>query len=142
MAEAAEQVKAYQAGLALSIDETNVEVATDASALAEGQQIFTAQCSACHANDGGGGVGPNLTDQYWIHGGDIKDLFSTIKYGVPQKGMISWQSQLTPAQMQNVASYILTMQGTTPANPKEPQGDLYEPAEEPAEEESQAISMK
>lgn len=142
MAEAAEQVKAYQASLALSIDETNVEVTAEAGSLAEGQKIFTSQCAACHANDGGGGVGPNLTDQYWIHGGDIKDLFKTIKYGVPQKGMISWQSQLTPAQMQSVASYILTMQGTTPANPKEPQGELYQPADKAADsEEPQAISM-
>jgi cytochrome c oxidase cbb3-type subunit 3 len=152
MAEAAEQIKAYQASLSLSIDETNVEVTDDPTALAEGEQIFTSQCAACHANDGGGGVGPNMTDEYWIHGGDIKDIFSTIKYGVPQKGMISWQSQLTPSQMQNVGSYILTLQGTTPANPKEPQGELYVPAaEESVEgaegaeegaEEAQAISMK
>ena len=141
MAAAAEQIAAYKASLALSIDETNVEVTDEAGALAEGQKIFTSQCAACHANDGGGGVGPNLTDEYWIHGGDIKDLFSIIKYGVPQKGMISWESQLTPSQMQNVASYILTMQGTSPANPKEPQGDLYvPPTEEPAET-SEAISM-
>jgi cytochrome c oxidase cbb3-type subunit 3 len=151
MALAEEQIQAYKAGLALSIDETNVEITEDATALAEGEQIFVSQCAACHANDGGGGVGPNMTDEYWIHGGDIKDLFATIKYGVPQKGMISWESQLTPGQMQSVASYILTLQGTTPANPKEPQGELYVPepeaeaegeVTETAEEEAQAISMK
>lgn len=139
MAAAEEQIQAYQASLALSIDETNVTFTDDPQLLAEGEQIYQANCVACHAVDGGGGVGPNFTDQYWIHGGDIKDLFAIIKNGVPQKGMISWKSQLTPQQMQAVASYILTFQGTTPANPKEPQGELYVPEEEGNEsgEESQ-----
>jgi cytochrome c oxidase cbb3-type subunit 3 len=149
MAMAEEQIKAYQASLELSIDETNVEITTVEADLVEGQQIFVSQCAACHANDGGGGVGPNMTDQYWIHGGDIKDLFATVKYGVPQKGMISWQSQLTPAQMRNVSSYILTLQGTTPENPKEPQGELYVPevieevdSAQVEEMAGEAISMK
>jgi cytochrome c oxidase cbb3-type subunit 3 len=145
MAAAEEQIAAYKASLALSIDETNVEFTTEAAALAEGEQIFVSQCAACHAADGGGGVGPNMTDEYWIHGGSITDVFSTIKYGVPQKGMISWESQLTPGQMQNVASYILTMQGTTPANPKEPQGELYVPEAEDGIEEAvetaEAVTM-
>ena len=136
MAEAKEQIEAYQASLALSIDETNVTVTDDPQLLAEGEQIYEANCVACHATDGGGGVGPNFTDQYWIHGGDIKDLFKTIKNGVPQKGMISWKSQLTPQQMQAVASYILEFQGTTPQNPKEPQGELYVPEESEQENES------
>ena len=111
----------------VGIDETNVE-ATDAPAeLDNGQNIFEGKCAACHQNDGGGGVGPNLTDQYWINGGGIKDLFSVIKYGVTEKGMISWQSQLSPSDMRDVSSYILTMQGTQPANPKAPQGELYQP---------------
>lgn len=145
MAAAEEQINAYKASLALSIDETNVEFITEADALAEGEQIFIAQCAACHAADGGGGVGPNMTDEYWIHGGDIKDVFATIKYGVPQKGMISWESQLTPEQMQNVSSYILTMQGTTPASAKEPQGERYVPAAseeiEEAVENAEAVTM-
>lgn len=109
------------------IDETNVEVVTEASDLEAGATIYQRQCAVCHAADGGGGVGPNFTDEYWIHGGDIKDLFKTIKFGVPEKGMISWQSQLNPSDMRNVASYILTLQGTTSANPKEAQGELYVP---------------
>lgn len=136
MAAAQEQIEAYRQTVAMSIDETNVEFTQEAAALAEGKEIFIAKCAACHANDGGGGVGPNLTDKYWIHGGDIKDLFRTVKVGVPQKGMISWQTQLTPVQMQNVSSYILTLQGTTPQNPKEPQGELYEPEEEIETEET------
>ena len=110
-------------------DETNVEVTADAAELENGASIFARQCAVCHQADGGGNVGPNMTDQYWVHGGDIKDLFRTIKYGVPEKGMISWESQLSPADMRDVASYILTLQGTTPANPKAPEGELYVPEE-------------
>ncbi|MFM8487873.1 MAG: c-type cytochrome, partial [Bacteroidota bacterium] len=67
----------------------------------------------------------NMTDEYWIHGGGIKNVFKTIKYGVPEKGMISWQSQLKPSDMQKVASYILTLKGTNPPNAKAPQGDIW-----------------
>ena len=132
MAEAAAEKEAYLAKVGNMVDESNVVVLEDASALAEGKAIYDANCLACHGALGEGGVGPNLTDAYWIHGGSVSDIFSTIKYGVPAKGMISWQSQLKPQQMQQVASYILTMQGTNPPNGKEPQGDLYTPAEEAA----------
>ncbi|MEO0728634.1 MAG: cbb3-type cytochrome c oxidase N-terminal domain-containing protein [Bacteroidota bacterium] len=136
MEEAAEAVKAYLATQADQVDETNVEALVDADQLALGESIFNTQCAVCHMADGGGGVGPNLTDEYWLHGGDIKDIFTTIKYGVPEKGMISWKAQLRAGDMQRVASYILTLGGTTPANPKAPEGDLYTPAadEVPAEE--------
>jgi cytochrome c oxidase cbb3-type subunit 3 len=118
-----------------AIDENNVAVATADDALAQGETIFRRQCAVCHQQDGGGSVGPNLTDNYWIHGGSIKDIFSTIKYGVPQKGMISWESQLTPTEMRDVASYIkVNLVGSTPANPKEPQGELYDPATEEEED--------
>jgi cytochrome c oxidase cbb3-type subunit 3 len=68
-------------------------------------------------------VGPNLTDEYWIHGGDVKGIFKSIIYGIPQKGMIAWQQKLKPDEIQNVASFILSLQGTKPANAKEPQGE-------------------
>lgn len=133
MKQAEADVAAYMAQKANSIDELNVVVVDEAGALAEGKKIFDANCAACHGMEGQGGVGPNMTDNYWIHGGDVKDVFKTIKYGVPSKGMIPWKSQLSPSQMQKVASYILTLVGTDPANPKEPQGDFYAPAgkEEP-----------
>jgi len=70
-------------------------------------------------------VGPNLADQNWIHGGGIKNVFTTIKYGVPAKGMITWQNQLNPKQIQQVGSYLLTFQGTKPANPKAPEGNIW-----------------
>ncbi|MFC4873672.1 cbb3-type cytochrome c oxidase N-terminal domain-containing protein [Negadavirga shengliensis] len=110
------------------IDETNVQFDASGPSLKAGQTLYEGNCAACHAADGGGGVGPNLTDEYWLHGGSINDVFRIIKYGVVEKGMIPWNDQLSPEQMQQVASYILTMQGTTPANPKEPQGERYESA--------------
>ena len=108
-----------------NIDETNVKLLTDAADLKSGKEIYSANCVACHSADGGGLVGPNLTDNYWIHGGSINNIFKTIKYGVVEKGMKSWQADLTPSQMALVASYIVSLKGTKPANPKEPQGDLY-----------------
>jgi cytochrome c oxidase cbb3-type subunit 3 len=118
-----------------SLDETNVTLDNSEAALSTGNTIFQANCAACHAADGGGGVGPNLTDSYWLHGGDIKDLFSVIKYGVISKGMVPWEDQLNPKEIQEVASFILSLQGTTPAAPKDPQGELYEGgAGEPAME--------
>ena len=124
-----------RASLALSsIDETTVVFDSSAPSLASGKSIFDANCVACHASDGGGGVGPNLTDEYWIHGGSINDIFSVVKYGVVAKGMIPWQDQLSPEEMQHVSSYILTLVGNTPANPKAPEGEKYEPAiEEPVD---------
>ena len=115
------------------IDESNVVFVEDEIALAEGGKIFNRNCAACHKEDGGGSIGPNLTDQYWIHGGSIQDVFVTIKQGVPDKGMIAWKDMLTPDQMQNVASYVLKFQGTTPAAPKDPQGELYIPEAESGE---------
>lgn len=141
MDDAKAQVDAYITASKQNVDEKTVEINLEASALADGKVIYDKNCVACHAADGGGGVGPNFTDQYWIHGGSIKDIFRTIKYGVPQKGMIPWQDQLTPVQMQNVASYITTLVGTTPAVPKDPQGDLYVPEAVPAENAAPADSL-
>ncbi len=117
------------AGKANAVDESNVVALTESGPLGEGELIFKNVCAACHGQLGEGLVGPNMTDEYWIHGGGIKNIFKTIKYGVPDKGMISWQSQLTPSDMQKVASYILTLQGTNPPNQKAPQGDIWKETE-------------
>ncbi|HLT08636.1 MAG TPA: cbb3-type cytochrome c oxidase N-terminal domain-containing protein [Cyclobacteriaceae bacterium] len=122
------QAEARKVSEVADIDENTVVYDRTTESLNAGKSIFDNNCMACHASDGGGGVGPNLTDEYWLHGGSINDVFRVIKYGVPEKGMIPWQDQLSPEQMQYVASYVLTLQGTTPANPKEPQGEKYEPA--------------
>lgn len=138
MAIAQEEVDAYLATALNLVDESNVELLTAQARLDAGKKIYTANCVACHAPDGGGLVGPNLTDPYWIHGGGLKNVFSTIKYGVPAKGMISWKDQLSPAQMQEVASYILSMQGNTPASPKEAEGQLWvDPSESTEDQESE-----
>jgi len=115
-----------QASNLASIDENSVVFDESAGALAAGKTIFEGNCAACHAADGGGGVGPNLTDAYWLHGGGIADVFKVVKYGVIEKGMVPWEDQLTPVEIQNVSSYILTLAGTTPANPKDPQGEIFE----------------
>jgi len=107
------------------VNEETVTLLTDASGLSSGKAIFEANCIACHAADGGGIVGPNLTDDYWIHGGGIKNVFKVIKYGVVEKGMIAWQTQLNPNQMQEVSSYVLSLHGTTPAAPKAPEGEIW-----------------
>lgn len=125
MATAKKEVDDYLAKRVDEVTEKNVVKLTDAKSLSEGAEIFKAMCAVCHGPSGEGGVGPNMTDAYWIHGGDIKDLYKTVKYGVPEKGMISWTAQLRPSDMQKVSSYILTLQGTNPANPKAPQGDLW-----------------
>jgi cytochrome c oxidase cbb3-type subunit 3 len=116
-------IASYRDKQANLVDENSVAFLEGESDLSVGKEIFLKECRACHADDGGGGVGPNLTDNYWIHGGDIQSIFATIKYGVPEKGMISWQTKLNPSDMQKVSSYILTLVGTNPKNPKEPQGE-------------------
>ena len=108
------------------INEETVTVKNDAAALASGKEIFDKNCATCHGFKGEGLVGPNFTDKNWIHGGGIKNIFKTIKYGVPQKGMISWESQLGPTKMQEVSSYIISLEGTNPPNGKAPEGDVWE----------------
>jgi cytochrome c oxidase cbb3-type subunit III len=107
------------------INETNVTALTTPEDIKAGKDIFVANCIACHGNNGEGTVGPNLTDDFWIHGGGIKNVFATISNGVPAKGMITWKAQMNPKQIQLVASYILTLRGTNPPNGKAPEGQPY-----------------
>jgi cytochrome c oxidase cbb3-type subunit 3 len=135
---AKEQVALYRSKQADQVTEENVVALTEPSALEGGKTTFMTLCATCHGQNGEGGVGPNMTDDYFLHGCGIKDVFKTIKYGVPEKGMISWQDQLRPSEMQAVASYIMTLRGNTVENPKEPQGEECKPPtaneEAPAEE--------
>lgn len=107
------------------LNEETVTLTLDAGALNSGKEIYLKNCSACHGMVGEGLVGPNLTDEYWIHGGGVKNIFKVIKYGVPQKGMISWQTQLNPTQIKEVSSFIISIEGTNPANGKEPEGNKW-----------------
>ena len=134
VADAEDAIKEYLAKQTDLVDETNVTLLEDGVAVSTGKTIFETNCTACHGALGEGGVGPNLTDPYWIHGGDIKDVFKTIKYGVPEKGMIAWKAQLNPGDMQKVSSYIMTLAGTNPPNSKAPEGEKYEASNSSKEE--------
>lgn len=103
-----------------------VTLLTDDASLAEGKEIFTQNCVACHKADGGGQIGPNLTDPNWILGGGIKNVFTTVtEGGRPGKGMVPWKELLKPTQIQKVASYVLSLQGSNPAGGKAPEGDIW-----------------
>jgi len=104
------------------VNENNVVVSTDKGELADAALLFKNACGPCHGEHAEGIVGPNLTDQFWLHGGAVKDIFKTIKYGVPEKGMIAWEKTMRPKQIAAMASYILSLQGTNPAGAKAAQG--------------------
>ena len=125
MAKADEQKAAYLKKSANNVDENTVKMLTEAADLAAGEKVFTQNCAACHGKAGEGIVGPNLTDDYWLHGGSLKDVFKTIKYGWPEKGMRSWKDDMSPVQIAQVSSYIKSIHGTNPPNAKAQQGELY-----------------
>ncbi len=120
-----EEKAAYLAVAGNKVDETTVTQLTDAGDLAAGKDMYIKVCAACHLADGGGVVGPNLTDEYWIHGGSISDIFKSIKYGWQDKGMKSWKDDFSPKQIQQLSSFVKSLKGTKPATPKAPQGELY-----------------
>jgi cytochrome c oxidase cbb3-type subunit 3 len=99
----------------------SLEPSADPAFLAKGQQTFLLLCAPCHRADGGGLVGPNLCDDYWIHGSNFVDNLKTIINGVPEKGMLTWKGVLKPNEIHAVASYIYTLRGTKPPNPKLPE---------------------
>ena len=99
----------------------SLEPSKDPIVLGEGKATFAMLCAPCHRADGGGLVGPNLTDDYWIHGSNFVDNVKTIWNGVPAKGMITWKTTLKPSQIYSVASFIYTLRGTHPPNPKPPE---------------------
>jgi len=123
MKQAEVEKAAYLAKSANKIDENTIKEDTGSSIVSAGQSIYTANCVACHGDKGQGVVGPNLTDEFWLHGGKISNIFKTIKYGVPDKGMISWEKTLSPKQIADVSNYIISLKGSKPANGKAPQGD-------------------
>ncbi|MFH6996924.1 cbb3-type cytochrome c oxidase N-terminal domain-containing protein [Flavobacterium sp. FlaQc-57] len=109
------------------MDEKTVVLLTDPESLAAGKEIFAMNCAACHRADGGGQIGPNLTDDHWILGGGIKNVFHTISNGGRDgKGMVSWKTNgMKPKEIQKVASYILSLRGSNPKDPKEPEGEIW-----------------
>ncbi|MGV3586298.1 MAG: c-type cytochrome [Adhaeribacter sp.] len=104
-------------------EKTDFKVLTDAGALEKGKTTYLQNCAACHGQEAEGKIGPNLTDEYWLHGGDVNEIFKTIKFGITEKGMVAWNGKLSKDQILEVSSYILSLQGSNPAGAKEPQGE-------------------
>ena len=108
------------------MDEKTVTLLTDPADLAVGKELYTTNCAACHRADGGGQIGPNLTDEEWILGGGVKNIFHTlVNGGRDGKGMIAWKGTLKPKEMQKVASYIVSLKGSNPADAKAPEGEIW-----------------
>ena len=123
---AAIKIEEYKKNNADLIDATTAVYLSDTKTLSEGKEIFVTNCAACHRADGGGGIGPNLTDEHWILGGGIKHIFTTISEGGrPGKGMVAWKGTLTSFQIQAVASYVISLSGSNPANAKAAEGDIW-----------------
>jgi cytochrome c oxidase cbb3-type subunit 3 len=112
---------------------TALQPSTDPLVLTVGKQIYLSRCAPCHRVDGGGLVGPNLCDDYWIHGTNYSDSILVIWNGVPAKGMITWKNYLHPDEITAVASYIYTFRGTHPPNPKPPENAAQAPAAGPSQ---------
>ena len=126
MAQAQIDIAEYKKTAPDLMDEKTVTLLTDAESLAAGKEVFAANCVACHRADAGGQIGPNLTDDQWILGGGIKEVFRTLMNGGRDgKGMISWKGTLKPKQMQEVASYVLSLKGSNPKDPKAPEGEVW-----------------
>jgi cytochrome c oxidase cbb3-type subunit 3 len=126
MAQAQIDIAEYKKTAPDLMDEKTVTLLTDPADLAAGKAIFTTNCVACHRADGGGQIGPNLTDDQWILGGGIKNVFHTlVNGGRDGKGMISWKGTLKPKEMQEVASYVLSLKGSNPKDPKAPEGEIW-----------------
>lgn len=108
-----------------NIDENTVKYLADASDLDAGKKVYEASCTPCHGKAGEGVVGPNLTDEYWVHGGSMPDVFKSIKYGWADKGMRSWKDDFSPKQLAQLTSYIKSLAGSNPPNAKAPEGNIY-----------------
>lgn len=105
---------------------TLAEFVGDTQAIEAGAQTYAAVCAACHGEQGGGSIGPNLTDNYWIHGNTNMDMYNVITEGVAAKGMPPWDSALSPEERAQLIAFLQSIHGTEPPNAKEPQGELYE----------------
>ena len=105
-----------------AVNESNVVQSTDQAVIMAGRGLFQNRCTPCHGENAEGSVGPNLTDEFWLHGGTVNEVFKTIKYGVPEKGMIAWEKSLSAQQISDLTNYILSLQGSNPPNAKAPEG--------------------
>lgn len=129
MQKAEVEKQAYLKKTAGNIDENNIKLLTEAIDMEAGKKIYEQSCTPCHGKNGEGVVGPNLTDPYWLHGGSVADVFKSVKYGWPEKGMRAWKDDFSPKQMAQLTSFIISLNGTNPANAKQPEGSKYEASE-------------
>ncbi len=126
MAQAQIDIAEYKKTAPDMMDEKTVTLLTEPAELAKGKTIFETNCAACHRADGGGQIGPNLTDDQWILGGGIKNIFHTlVNGGRDGKGMVAWKGTLKPQEMQLVSSYVISLQGTNPKDAKAPEGEIW-----------------
>ncbi|GIZ09397.1 cytochrome c oxidase subunit III [Flavobacterium sp. UMI-01] len=126
LAQAKIEVEEYMKTAPDLMDEKTVTLLTEPADLEIGKSLFTTNCAACHRADGGGQIGPNLTDEHWILGGGIKNIFHTITNGGRDgKGMIAWKGTLKPKEIQKIASYIISLKGSNPKDAKAPDGDIW-----------------
>ena len=125
------ELEAYKAANPEKFDDSNIVAYTDAENIAKGKELFTSKtCFVCHLNDLGGSIGPNLVDDKWILGGGAQNIYNTItKGGRPNKGMQAWENSITREERIQLTSYIISMQGTSPAAPKAAEGDITWPEE-------------
>ena len=127
VAQARREINQYKSTATDLITAENVVLLTDAVDLKRGKAVFNLNCASCHLMDGGGSIGPNLTDEYWILGGGIKNVFNTVSNGGRDgKGMVAWNKTLKAEDIAKVASYVISLQGTTPAKAKAPEGEKWE----------------
>ncbi len=108
-----------------AIDEAALAYTADADLISKGAAVYKNNCASCHKDKGEGSIGPNLTDDYWLHGGSIQNIFATIKNGVPEKGMIAWNAILKPEEIRDVSFFIMSLKGSNPPNAKAPQGPIW-----------------
>lgn len=128
MKNASEQASKMLAAAPTPTEEIIKQATTKPETAAAGKTVYEGKCAACHGMHGEGLVGPNLTDDYWIHGtGKMLDLYTVIDKGVPEKGMIAWGSQLKPIEITQVVAYIVSLHGSNPPNAKAPQGNKISP---------------
>jgi cytochrome c oxidase cbb3-type subunit 3 len=127
MATARAEIEKYKLTAPDLMNKEKVTLLSDAGSLAEGKKLYeTSTCIACHKTDGGGSIGPNLTDDHWILGGGIKNVFNTIMEGGREgKGMVPWKKEIKPSDIQKIASYVISLQGTNPKDAKAPEGDVW-----------------
>jgi len=124
-AEAVSVAVATEHEIPTTTEQVPISLLTDGVSVEKGKNIYDKNCLVCHGANGEGLIGPNFCDTNWIHGGAIEDLVNIINIGVPEKGMIPWDKTLTPKEILQVASFILTFEGTNPPNQKAPEGKVY-----------------